>query len=115
LGATSSDNALYVENSSFQNNAVGANANTYGSIYFGKTRFFNNTIGANLTDLGHLGLMNLANPNSFEGNGAAIDAFEPGSTTDAPSGLVGQPKWSCPSSKPLRSGRPHNWARRQLD
>jgi hypothetical protein len=83
FGATSSDNTLFVENCFFQNNAVGANANTYGAIYFGKTRFFNNAIGANLTDLGHLGLMNLANPNAFEGNGAAIDAFEPGSNTDA--------------------------------
>jgi hypothetical protein len=83
FGALSSDNLLYVENSIFRNNQVGANANSFGWIIFGKTRFINNTTGASVSELGRLDLMNSKNPNSFEGNTAGIDAFNIGSSSDA--------------------------------
>ena len=83
FGALSSDNLLYVENSIFRNNEVGANANSFGWIIFGKTRFINNTTGASVSELGTLSLMNQKNPNSFEGNTAGIDAFNIGSSSDA--------------------------------
>ncbi len=83
LGATSSDNLLYVDNCTFQNNETGANANSFGWTIFGKTRFLNNAVGASVSELGTLTLRNLTNPNSFEGNTAAIDAFNIGSSSDA--------------------------------
>ena len=83
LGATSSDNLLYVDNCTFQNNQTGANANSSGWTIFGKTRFLSNAIGASVSELGNLTLNNPTTPNSFEGNTAAIDAFNVGSTSDA--------------------------------
>jgi hypothetical protein len=83
LGATSSDNLLYVDNSTFQNNQTGANANSFGWTIFSKTRFLNNVVGASVSELGTLTLNNPNTPNSFEGNTAAIDAFNIGSTSDA--------------------------------
>ena len=83
FGAISSDNLLYVENSIFRNNQVGANASSFGWTIFGKTRFINNMTGADVSDLGTLGLMNSKNPNSFEGNMAGLDAFSIGSSSDA--------------------------------
>jgi hypothetical protein len=83
FGAMSSDNLLYVDNTTFQNNQTGANASSYGWTIFGKTRFLGNAVGASVSELGTLGLRNLTNPNSFEGNTAAIDAFNIGSASDA--------------------------------
>lgn len=83
FGTNSTDNLLYVQNCVFQNNQVGANANTYGWTIFGKTRFISNATGAQFTDQGTMLLNNPTNPNSFEGNTAGIDAFEIGSSSDA--------------------------------
>lgn len=83
FGAISSDNLLYVENSLFRDNEIGANANSYGWTIFGKTRFLNNARGVTVTDLGTLSLMNPKNPNSFEGNTIGVDALGISSSSDA--------------------------------
>jgi hypothetical protein len=75
FGTLSSDNLLYVDNCSYQNNQTGANANSFGSIIFGKTRFLNNATGASVTDQGNLGLMNATAPNAFTGNTAGINTL----------------------------------------
>jgi hypothetical protein len=93
LGAQAVDTpALTIDNCFFQNNSTGANANSYGNIFLGKTRFAGNTTGASVTDTSGLTLLNFTNPNSFEGNGAAINALEFGSQADA--NLVW---WNSPS------------------
>jgi len=83
IGVLSRDNSLYVDNCVFTGNAIGANANTFGSIYFSKTRFTGNGTGVSFSDLGHPLLNNPEAPNSFEGNALGINAFEPLSSTDA--------------------------------
>lgn len=83
FGAISTDNHLYVDNCLFESNEVGANCNTYGSITFRKTQFLGNDAGVAMTDLGTPILLSFTNPNAFEGNAAAIDAFEVGSSADA--------------------------------
>jgi hypothetical protein len=83
IGVISTDNTLYVSSCVFQDNEVGANANTYGSIHFGSTRFVANGRGVSFTDLGSPDLHHPSNPNSFEGNAVGVDAFEFGSTADA--------------------------------
>ena len=100
FGAVSSDNGLYVDNCFFTQNQVGANANTYGTIYFAGTRFVANGVGVSFTDLGSPVLDKPTNPNSFEGNGAGLDAFEPGSSADARHCWWGHP------SGPLAPGNP---------
>ncbi len=83
FGVISTDNHLYVDSCVFGGNQVGANCNTYGSIFFRKTLFTQNQTGVAMTDLGTPLLLSFTNPNAFEGNGAAIDAFEFGSEADA--------------------------------
>jgi hypothetical protein len=83
IGVISTDNTLYVSSCVFQNNEVGANTNTFGSIHFGSTRFVANGTGVSFTDLGSPDLHHPSNPNSFEGNAVGVDAFESGSTADA--------------------------------
>ncbi|MEX2219189.1 MAG: choice-of-anchor J domain-containing protein [Phycisphaerales bacterium] len=75
--------ALYLESCILQNNSTGANANSYGNLHIAKTRFLNNQTGASVTDTSGLNLLHFTNPNSFEGNTAAIDAFEFGSQSQA--------------------------------
>ncbi|MEP0845306.1 MAG: hypothetical protein HRF50_00635 [Phycisphaerae bacterium] len=83
FGVISSDNGLYVDNCILQNNQVGANTNTFGTIHFSGTRFIANGAGASFTDLGSPVLNRPSNPNSFEGNGVGLDAFEFGASADA--------------------------------
>ncbi|HZW08744.1 MAG TPA: choice-of-anchor J domain-containing protein [Phycisphaerales bacterium] len=83
FGVISTDNHLYVDNCTFLGNSVGANCNTYGSIFFRKSLFTANQAGVAMTDLGTPLLLSFTNPNAFEGNSAAIDAFEFGSAADA--------------------------------
>jgi hypothetical protein len=83
FGVVSTDNWLYVDSCRFTNNVVGANMNTSGAISFAKTRFITNSTGVNFDLLGSPFLNSLFTPNSFEGNGAGIDAFTAGSTADA--------------------------------
>jgi hypothetical protein len=83
FGAVSTDNWLYVDSCRFANNVVGANMNTFGDITFAKTRFINNSTGVNFDVQGHPFLNSPFAPNSFEGNGAGIDAFSLGSSGDA--------------------------------
>jgi hypothetical protein len=82
-GAVSTDNMLYVDNCLFTANRTGANLNTSGSIEFRKTRFVSNAVGIGFTDQGIPNLNGPGNPNSFEGNTVAIDAFEFGASADA--------------------------------
>jgi len=77
FGVLASDTpVLWVSNCTFENNGVGGNANTYGGLYIQKSRFGNNEAGLSVTDTSTLALNFPSNPNSFEGNGAAIDALE---------------------------------------
>jgi len=83
FGVISTDNWLYVDSCQFANNAVGANVNTFGSITFAKTRFITNNTGVSLDALGSPFLNSPFTPNSFEGNGAGIDAFHAAASADA--------------------------------
>ncbi len=83
FGVISTDNWLYVDSCRFTNNAVGANMNTFGAITFAKTRFITNSTGVNFDLQGSPFLNSPLTPNSFEDNGAGIDAFAVGSSADA--------------------------------
>lgn len=83
FGAASTDNWLYVDSCRFTNNIVGANMNTFGEITFAKTRFITNGSGVSFDLQGSPFLNSPLTPNSFEGNGAGIDAFTAGSSADA--------------------------------
>ena len=83
FGAVSTDNWLYVDSCRFANNIVGANMNTFGAITFAKTRFITNGSGVSFDLQGSPFLNSPLTPNSFEGNGAGIDAFTAGSSADA--------------------------------
>jgi hypothetical protein len=83
FGAVSTDNWLYVDSCRFTNNIVGANMNTFGAITFAKTRFITNGSGVSFDLQGSPFLNSPLTPNSFEGNGAGIDAFTVGSSADA--------------------------------
>jgi hypothetical protein len=83
FGAVSTDNWLYVDSCRFTNNAVGANMNTSGAISFADTRFVTNGVGVSFDLQGSPFLNSPSTPNSFEGNGAGIDAFTAGSSADA--------------------------------
>ena len=83
FGVISTDNWLYVDSCRFENNTVGANVNTFGSITFAKTRFIGNSTGVSLDALGSPFLNSPFTPNSFEGNGAGIDAFDAAASADA--------------------------------
>jgi hypothetical protein len=83
FGVVSTDNWLYVDSCRFTNNTVGANMNTFGAITFAKTRFITNSTGVNFDLQGSPFLNSPFTPNSFEDNGAGIDAFTAGSSADA--------------------------------
>jgi hypothetical protein len=83
FGVVSTDNWLYVDSCRFSNNVVGANMNTFGSISFAKTRFITNSSGVSFDLQGSPFLNSPLTPNSFEDNGAGIDAFTAGSSADA--------------------------------
>jgi hypothetical protein len=83
FGVISTDNWLYVDSCLFTDNAIGANMNTFGAITFAKTRFVTNGTGVNFDLQGTPFLNSAFTPNSFEGNGAGIDAFAAGSSADA--------------------------------
>jgi hypothetical protein len=83
FGVISTDNWLYVDSCRFANNTVGANMNTFGSITFAKTRFINNAAGVSFDFHGSPFLSSPFTPNSFEGNGAGIDAFDAAASGDA--------------------------------
>lgn len=83
FGAVSTDNWLYADSCRFTNNIVGANMNTFGEITFAKTRFITNGSGVSFDLQGSPFLNSPLTPNSFEGNGAGIDAFTAGSSADA--------------------------------
>ena len=83
FGAVSTDNWLYADSCRFANNNVGANMNTFGVITFAKTRFITNSSGVSFDLQGSPFLNSPLTPNSFEGNGAGIDAFTAGSSADA--------------------------------
>jgi hypothetical protein len=83
FGVISTDNWLYVDSCRFTNNTVGANMNTFGAITFAKTRFITNSTGVNFDLQGNPFLNSPFTPNSFEDNGAGIDAFTAGSSADA--------------------------------
>jgi hypothetical protein len=83
FGVVSTDNWLYVDSCRFSNNNVGANMNTFGAISFAKTRFITNSSGVSFDVQGSPFLNSPLTPNSFEGNGAGIDAFSAGSSADA--------------------------------
>jgi hypothetical protein len=83
FGVISTDNWLYVDSCRFENNTVGANVNTFGAITFAKTRFIGNSTGVSLDALGSPFLNSPFTPNSFEGNGAGIDAFDAAASADA--------------------------------
>jgi hypothetical protein len=83
FGVISTDNWLYVDSCQFTNNTVGANMNTFGSITFAKTRFISNAMGVSFDFHGSPFLSSPFTPNSFEGNGAGIDAFDAAASGDA--------------------------------
>jgi len=83
FGVISSDNSMDVDNCLFEHNQTGANCNTYGIARFAKTRFLSNDVGVSMTETGTPVLASQTTPNSIEGNGAGIDAFEYGSAADA--------------------------------
>jgi hypothetical protein len=83
FGAVSTDNWLYADSCRFANDIVGANMNTFGAITFAKTRFITNGSGVSFDLQGSPFLNSPLTPNSFEGNGAGIDAFTAGSSADA--------------------------------
>ena len=83
FGVIATDSTAYVQNCIFQSNAVGTNTNTFGNLYIDKTHFLGNATGVSHTDLGGITLFSPTNPNSFDDNGVAMNAFEPGSSADA--------------------------------
>src|SRR4030095_2399316 len=91
FGVISTDNWLYVDNCQFTNNAVGANMNTLGAITFAKTRFIGNSTGVSVDALGSPFLNSPFTPNSFEGNGAGIDAFDAAARARAPKRWADEP------------------------
>lgn len=106
FGVISTDNHLYVDSTVFRANQVGANTNTYGSIAFRKTRFLSNAVGVSTTDLGTPMLASPTTPNAFEGNGAAIDAFEIGVQADARHAWWGHPTGPQHPGNPGGQGDP---------
>lgn len=106
IGVVSSDNALYVDNCVFTQNAVGGNTNTFASIRFRKTRFIGNGAGVSFTDLGSPMLNSAGNPNSFEGNTLGLNAFEPGSSADARNCWWNHPTGPQAPSNPGGQGDP---------
>jgi len=103
-GVISTDNHLYVDNCLFFDNQAGVNMNTFGSIFFRKTRFVANDVGVEVSDQGTARLNSPTNPNSFEGNGAAVNAFEPGSTADARNSWWNHPTGPRVASNPAGQG-----------
>ncbi len=106
LGAISSDNFLYVDNCLFEDNDTGANANSFGGIEFRKTLFRGNAAGVSVTDLGFIDLDQADTPNAFEGNAAAIDAFEFGSDAEAANVWWGHPSGPQHPNNPGGQGDP---------
>ena len=71
--ALQSDNSVvYADSCVFTNNAAGAWVNTFGLFKGRNCRFLGNGIGAHL-ESGQLEFNGATNPNSFVGNGVAID------------------------------------------
>jgi hypothetical protein len=83
FGVISTDNWLYVDSCRFADNTVGANMNTFGAITFAKTRFITNSAGVSFDFHGSPFLSSPLTPNSFEGNGAGINAFDAAAAGDA--------------------------------
>ncbi len=106
FGALSSDNGLYLDNCVFTSNSVGANANTFGSIYVRKTRFIANTAGVSMSNQGSPLLNSATTPNSFEGNSAGINAFDIGSSADARNCWWNHPSGPQAPGNPAGQGDP---------
>jgi hypothetical protein len=106
LGVISTDNHLYVDSCLFRDNLVGANTNTFGSIFFRKTQFAANGAGVATTDLGNPLLLSFTNPNAFDGNAAAIDAMEFGVEVDANLVWWGDPTGPQHPQNPGGQGNP---------
>src|SRR5436190_9132655 len=83
FGAVSTDNWLYVDSCRFSNTVVGAHMYSFWAITFAKTRLITNGSGISFDLQGSPFLNSPLTPNSFEGNGAGIDAFTAGSSADA--------------------------------
>lgn len=83
IGLIVTNGGAQIKNSVFRNCNIGTNANTFATSFFEKTRFINNAVAVSFSDLGHPELNSPTNPNAFEGNTVALDAFEFGSSTDA--------------------------------
>src|SRR5215211_147925 len=106
FGVISTDNWLYVDSCQFTNNTVGANMNTFGSITFAKTRFITNSSGVSLDALGSPFLNSPFTPNSFEGNGAGIDAFDAAASADARNSWWNDPTGPTTPRNPGGQGDP---------
>ncbi len=100
IGLLVTNAGAQVKNCVFQNCNVATNCNTFASSFFENTRFIANAVGASFSDLGHPHMNSPTNPNSFEGNTLALDAFDFGSDTDA-----GNCWWNHPTG-PQAPGNP---------
>jgi hypothetical protein len=74
LGVVNTDNFLQISNSLVQNNGIGVNTNTFGTLTLSKSRVFDNTTGAQSTPQGSLvaSAPNLLG-SWFEGNSTAME------------------------------------------
>jgi hypothetical protein len=101
IGVVVSDALIWLDNVMFQNNATGANANTFGELVLRKSRFAGNGAGISFDDNGGLSMNAPGNPNSFEGNGAGIQTLGFSTQADARNNW-----WNSPSGpqSPLNPG-----------
>ncbi|MFQ5502119.1 MAG: choice-of-anchor J domain-containing protein, partial [Phycisphaerae bacterium] len=106
IGLIVTNAGAQIKNCIFQNCNVGTNANTFASSFFENTRFINNAVGASFSDTGHPNLNSPTNPNSFEGNTLALDAFDFGSDTDAANSWWNHPTGPQVPSNPAGQGDP---------
>jgi hypothetical protein len=107
LGISASDApVVWIDNCIFQNNQTGGNANTYGGLYIRKSQFTGNAAGLSVTDTGTLGLNSSTNPNSFQGNSAAINTLGFSVSDDARNNWWGSPSGPQSPNNPGGTGDP---------
>jgi hypothetical protein len=106
FGVIATDATAYLQNSVLQNNAVGANTNTFGNLFLDKTQFLNNAEGVRFTDTGRPILFSPTNPNAFDGNAVGVNATEAQAQTDARGVWWGHPTGPNHPQNPGGQGDP---------
>ncbi len=84
LGVLTQDLPVRLDSCLIEDNRIGAIATTFGTVVARKTRFDNNDVAVQTSigappgfGAGNADLDGLTNPNSFEGNGLAVEVLDP--------------------------------------